>query len=138
MQCLLLLFSQSDCLIRIVAIYSYSLWQTVQIQISWLLQKPADLDLHCLQRQGTSGVQQDKGKLNTILVLKLREHSVNVSKIFWMSGKQCIPWVYTVCSCLSVKIFSRNIILREEGLNASNWTLLLQLLDQSTVIFLQI
>ena len=27
------------------------LWQTVQIQISWLLQKPNDLDLQCLQRQ---------------------------------------------------------------------------------------
>ena len=24
----------------------------MQIQISWLLQKPTDLDLHCLQRQG--------------------------------------------------------------------------------------
>ena len=28
--------------------------QTVQIQISWLLQKPADLDLHCLLREGMS------------------------------------------------------------------------------------
>ena len=27
----------------------------MQIQITWLLQKPTDLDLHCLQRQGTSG-----------------------------------------------------------------------------------
>ena len=27
----------------------------MQIQISWLLQKPTDLDLHCLQRQGISG-----------------------------------------------------------------------------------
>ena len=26
--------------------------QTQQIQISWLLQKPTDLDLHCLLRQG--------------------------------------------------------------------------------------
>ena len=26
----------------------------MQIQISWLLQKPTDLDLHCLLRQGTS------------------------------------------------------------------------------------
>ena len=28
----------------------------MQIQISWLLQKPADLDLHCLQRQAISRV----------------------------------------------------------------------------------
>ena len=27
----------------------------MQIQISWLLQKPTDLDLHCLQRQSISG-----------------------------------------------------------------------------------
>ena len=51
----LLNFSQSDHLIQIVDINSYTEWQTVQIQISWLLQKPADLDLHCLQRQGISG-----------------------------------------------------------------------------------
>ena len=31
---------------------SHTECQTVQIQISWLLQKPSDLDLHCLQRQG--------------------------------------------------------------------------------------
>ena len=31
----------------------------MQIQISWLLQKPTDLDLHCLQRQvypGSAGL----------------------------------------------------------------------------------
>ena len=27
----------------------------MQIQISWLLQKPTDLDLHCLQRYGCPG-----------------------------------------------------------------------------------
>ena len=27
----------------------------MQIQISWLLQKPTDLDLHCLQRQDIAG-----------------------------------------------------------------------------------
>ena len=43
------IFSQSDYLIQIVDKNSHSDWQTVQIQISWLLQKPTDLDLHCLQ-----------------------------------------------------------------------------------------
>ena len=33
----------------------------MQIQISWLLQKPTDLDLHCLQRSGYIRVKQDKG-----------------------------------------------------------------------------
>ena len=36
--------------------------QTVQIQISWLLKKPTDLDLHCLQKQGISGFSRTKVK----------------------------------------------------------------------------
>ena len=47
----LLILSQSDYLIQIVAINLHTWWQTVQIQISWLLQKPTDLDLHCLQNR---------------------------------------------------------------------------------------
>ena len=35
-------------LIQIVEINSHTYWQTVEIQISWLLQKPADLDLQYL------------------------------------------------------------------------------------------
>ena len=46
--------SQSDYLMQVVDINSLTEWQTVQIQISWLLKKPTDLDLHCLQRQGMS------------------------------------------------------------------------------------
>ena len=34
----------------------------MQVQISWLLQKPTDLDLHCLQRQGISGVSRTRVK----------------------------------------------------------------------------
>ena len=58
----ILIFSQSDYLIGIVAINSHTLWQTVQIQISWLLQKPIDLDLHCLQKQSISGVSRTRVK----------------------------------------------------------------------------
>ena len=32
----------------------------VQIQISWLLQKPTDFDLHCLQRQDISGFSRTR------------------------------------------------------------------------------
>ena len=32
----------------------------MQIQISWLLQKPTDLDLHCLQRQDISGFSRKR------------------------------------------------------------------------------
>ena len=35
----------------------------MQIQISWLLQKPADLDLHCLQRQDISGFSRTRVKV---------------------------------------------------------------------------
>ena len=62
MPCPFLIFSQSDYLIRIVAINSHTWWQTVQIQISWLLQKPTDLDLHCLQRQGISRFSRTRVK----------------------------------------------------------------------------
>ena len=51
MPCPLLIFDQSDYLMQVVDINSNTEWQTVQIQISWLLKKPTDLDLHCLQRQ---------------------------------------------------------------------------------------
>ena len=43
-----LIVIQSDYLIQVVDTYSLFEWQTVQIQISWLLKKPTDLDLHCL------------------------------------------------------------------------------------------
>ena len=59
----LLIFSQSEYLIGIVAINLHTSWQTVQIQISWLLlQKPSDLDLHCLQRQDISGFSRTRVK----------------------------------------------------------------------------
>ena len=32
----------------------------MQIQISWLFQKPSDLDLHCLQSQGISGFSRTR------------------------------------------------------------------------------
>ena len=32
----------------------------MQIQISWLLKKPTDLDLHCLQRQGISRISRTR------------------------------------------------------------------------------
>ena len=49
----LLTASQSDYSIQIVDINSHTERQTVKIQISWLLKKPTDLDLHCLQKKGT-------------------------------------------------------------------------------------
>ena len=56
--------SQSDYLIQVVNTNSHTKWCTVQIQISWLLQKPTDLDLHCLQRQCISGFSRTRIKPN--------------------------------------------------------------------------
>ena len=58
----LLIVSQSDYLILIVDISSHTDWQTVQIQISWLLKKPTDLDPNCLQRWGISGFSRKRVK----------------------------------------------------------------------------
>ena len=54
MPCPLLISSQSDYLIWVFDRNLIFNDKTVQIQISWLLQKPADLDLHCLLRQDMS------------------------------------------------------------------------------------
>ena len=58
-----LIFSQSNYLIQIIDIDSHTQWQKVQIQISWLLQKQTDLDLHCLQRQGISRFSRTRVKV---------------------------------------------------------------------------
>ena len=57
------IFSQSDYLIHIVDKNSNTEWQIVQIQISWLPQKPIDLDLHCLQRHGISWFSRTRIKV---------------------------------------------------------------------------
>ena len=43
----------------------------MQIQISWLLQKPADLDLHCLQRQGISGFSRTRVKVSKCIPVQV-------------------------------------------------------------------
>ena len=55
----LLISSQSDYLIRVFNKYSHISWQTVQIQISWLLH------LHCLLRQGMSCLTREGLKFQT-------------------------------------------------------------------------
>ena len=70
----LLIFSQSDYLIWIVAVKSHTKWQTVQLQISWLLKKPTDLDLHCLQRQDISGFSMTRVNAALIAVLSWHLH----------------------------------------------------------------
>ena len=61
MPCPLLIVSQSEYLIQIVDINPHTEWETVQTQISWLLQKPTDLDLHYLQWQGIIRFSRTRG-----------------------------------------------------------------------------
>ena len=65
MPCPFLIISQSDYCIHIVDINSGTERQTVQIQISWLLQKSTDLDLHCLQRQAIARFSKTRVKTNS-------------------------------------------------------------------------
>ena len=69
MPCPFQIFSQSNSLIQIVDINSHSEWQTVQIQISWLLQKPTDLDLHCLQNRVYPGSAGQGLRLLKVFIL---------------------------------------------------------------------
>ena len=67
----------------------------MKIQISWLLQKPTDLDQHCLQRQGISGFSRTRVK---VLSRTWRfVHSNGIGKIRVPKGKRpftgdhCLP-----------------------------------------------
>ena len=62
----LLIFSQSGYLIQIFVINLHTWWQTVQIQISWLLQKPNRSGSKLFAKQGISGFSRTRVK--TLLV----------------------------------------------------------------------
>ena len=55
----------------------------LQIQISWLLQKPTDLDLHCLQRKGISRFSRSRVKMTVSITV--------IQKWTWMLG-----WLQTI------------------------------------------
>ena len=69
----------------------------MQIQISWLLKKPTDLDLHCLLRQGMSCSAREG--LNSNLFGKIKNLK-NAQKILYymvLNGK--------FCACVTFYIF---------------------------------
>ena len=53
----------------------------MQIQISWLLKKPTDLELHCLQRQDISGFSRTRVKHLSVSHSCSRE---GTDKITWI------------------------------------------------------
>ena len=96
----------------------------MQIQISWLLQKPTDLDLHCLQMQSISGFSRTRVKIISLgavdvtvpisLALNLRSTDsryVGRSSIQeWVSGKYRIRPNYhnASISAQSSKFYSQH------------------------------
>ena len=59
------LFEPVSCVFSINTEDSVGAWETVQILISWLLKKPADLDLHCFLNRiypGSAGQGLIEGK----------------------------------------------------------------------------
>ena len=60
----------------------------MQIQISWLLQKPTDLDLHCLQRQGISGFSRTR--VNKFFCFQLMSNNQRYAQfLFHLSDLGC-------------------------------------------------
>ena len=67
----------------------------MQIPISWLLQKPTDLDLHCLQRQGISRFSKTRIKMPHPLLISsqsnhlIQAHDTNLHTVLTCNDKQC-------------------------------------------------
>ena len=87
-----------------VAINSHTKWQTMQIQISWLLKKPTDLDLLCLQRQGISGLSIKNedyftAKSRTLFLQQKVElfSSAEISSNAQFSLFLCLVPLFTIC-----------------------------------------
>ena len=100
----LLIFSQSNYLIQVVHTNSNTNWQTVQIQISWLLQKPTDLDLHCLPRQGISELSRTRVKSLVSLPCNINVDNYSVS--FLLSVSMVVT---TPSSCFKLYLYNCNL-----------------------------
>ena len=130
--------SQSDSLIEIVNVNSHTKWQTVQIQISWLLQKPTDLDLHCLQRQGISGFSR------TRVITFFFSFLMDIHIIFFLCllSEVLLMSTHNICNCIHPPIimsWANNSVKHWWNLPISNlkpdlfhinaWTIWLKSLD---------
>ena len=83
----------------------------MQIQISWLLKKPNDLDLHCLQRQGISGFSRPRVKLyrdDEGVIMEWKNRS-QVRKLLILPETLCLSYQSRVSIstiCISQQMFS--------------------------------
>ena len=112
---------------QVVDINSLTEWHTVQIQISWL-QKPTDLDLHCLQRQDISGFSRTRVKeilsvsLSSLYVFYYSSNELNnieslyTFRLFykvtrWTRGFRkywTLKWCWTDCSAVETDLVPHN------------------------------
>ena len=123
----LLSVSHSYSLIQIVDINSHTEWQTMQIQVSWLLQKPTDLDLHCLQWQGISGFSRTRGKVTYLKNVKRHIRGLSYGS-FSMGHPLRISTVRRNWMCSGSLSFSMcmNISIKSSLLTARSSTSVLQ------------
>ena len=70
----------------------------MQIQISWLLQKPTDLDLHCLQKQDISGFSRTWVKCRV---------AYKVSTYFIMVPSSCFFFVFCFFSIIIIFLITK-------------------------------
>ena len=103
----LLIFSQSDYLIQIVDINPHTKWQTVQFQVTWLLQKLTDLDLHCFQRQGISGLSRTRVKVPWQIVAN------SIFRCCWFCFAFCLEkiWEHFMWKYFLFFVFLQNYIV---------------------------
>ena len=75
----------------------------MQIQIRWLLQKPTDLDLHCLQRQGISGFSRTR--------VKYSKCNLGIQKYWYVVLLQYTGW-FDLITGITLKVPSKIVINR--------------------------
>ena len=102
----------------------------MQIQISWLLQKPTDLDLHCLQRQGISRFSRTRVKWPMVVIksLPILHHSAVLFFLFSLGsmGPFLYPWksnsalasVRRHIAALQTTLLHLNILRQSESLTS--------------------
>ena len=83
----------------------------MQIQISWLLQKPTDLDLHCLQRQDIS--RFSRTRVNNLAKLKKWTEYI-------ATDKRGYPYNIFLTSPRTVENICCRYLLEAPGQGASN------------------
>ena len=82
----------------------------MQIPISWFLQKPTDLDLHCLQRQGISGLSRTRVKGNEYTFRGSNSQNCLPSEEWsTLKGRICFPWEQ-ILSFLSRPLLRRGLV----------------------------